>query len=114
MALWVTGSFRGQPPEGLPGVLVYAGSNKLPAGRRRPTQGRSLTSCLWVLEIRIEPFLQELGDLFDVPLLHIFHELLQVCLGTRGASRIREQKCERASTLRASPRPVRVAFSHRL
>ncbi len=39
-----------------------------------------LTSCVWIMEVGVQAFFQKPWNLFSVPLLHILHKLLQVCL----------------------------------
>lgn len=48
-----------------------------------------LTSCVGIVKIGVQAFFQKPGDLFDAPLLHILHELLQVGLmeGDKGVRR---------------------------
>lgn len=40
----------------------------------------SHTSCVWIVEVWVQAFIQEPWNLFDVPLLHMLHKLLQICL----------------------------------
>lgn len=71
----------------------------------------SLTSGLWVVEVWVKPFLQKLWHLLNVPLLNIFHKLLQVSLREWEKKRGREiceaswimQKKDKSKNRRVSP-----------
>lgn len=39
-----------------------------------------LTSCVWIVEVGVQAFVQEPCQLLNTPLLHILHKLLQICL----------------------------------